>query len=416
MGESAFIDLNSRYKFRFFVNTVLVTSVMMFLHLFIARLYIVDSLPSIVGVLCCVFHLFSPCLYRIHKSYNLCVSSMLFFGTVWITVFSYFNGGIESSVLLWLALIPILAGVLSGKRLLMMAFILVVLVSVSFVIQVYFNSIPFNHLSSEGIRTTKLVHLFGYLVLSFFLSYSFGIKESIRSSEFRNKADYTESLYQVLIHDIKSPLFILKNMINKVSKNYDDDSHISKMKKATYLLDELVESITRSYLYSSNFQSVNKVENSMHTLISDCLQVYHDKFLVKSLRIEVDPSVKHVNVVCDSKVFKKQVLMSLLSNALKFSHENSTISIYVSRHSQYCDLCILDRGIGVPEELVASIFDGGKSISSTGTYGETGTGYGLFIAKKTLKALGGKLFLNSYDDVSPDATIATVRLPLSIMA
>ena len=99
----------------------------------------------------------------------------------------------------------------------------------------------------------------------------------------------------------------------------------------------------------------------------------------------------------------------------KFSYENSTISLYAVKHSKYCDLCILDRGVGIPEELIESVFLGGKSVSSTGTFGETGTGYGLFIAKKTLSSMGGEIFLNSYDDFSPDATIVTVRLPLSIL-
>lgn len=90
----------------------------------------------------------------------------------------------------------------------------------------------------------------------------------------------------------------------------------------------------------------------------------------------------------------KQVLLNLLSNALKFTKEGS-VSVQVERHPGVIALLVVDTGIGVSQEAQARLFqkfaqaEGGHSRE----YG--GTGLGLVICKHLMEMMGGTISLSS---------------------
>jgi signal transduction histidine kinase len=90
----------------------------------------------------------------------------------------------------------------------------------------------------------------------------------------------------------------------------------------------------------------------------------------------------------------KQVLLNLLSNALKFTKEGS-VAVQVERHPGLIALHVVDTGIGVSAEAQARLFqkfaqaEGGHSRE----YG--GTGLGLVISKHLMEMMGGTISLSS---------------------
>ncbi len=90
----------------------------------------------------------------------------------------------------------------------------------------------------------------------------------------------------------------------------------------------------------------------------------------------------------------KQVLLNLLSNALKFTKEG-TVGVQVERHPGYITLLVVDTGIGVSLEAQTRLFqkfaqaDGGHSRE----FG--GTGLGLVICKHLMEMMGGTISLSS---------------------
>ncbi len=84
-----------------------------------------------------------------------------------------------------------------------------------------------------------------------------------------------------------------------------------------------------------------------------------------------------------------QVIVNLLENAIKYSPENSTIEISASTNNTQANLQILDRGIGIPPNDLARVFDKFYRVQRPESI--SGTGLGLSICKGIIETHGGQI-------------------------
>lgn len=115
-----------------------------------------------------------------------------------------------------------------------------------------------------------------------------------------------------------------------------------------------------------------------------------------------------IMLMLDYSLFKR-VLLSLLSNALKFSSATSSVTL-ILRADKQLTATVIDQGIGVlPEdkENIWKLFYRGRNIDN-----HKGLGLGLFIAQQLVEVMSGTITLA--DNPAEQGTIVTVELPLSI--
>lgn len=86
------------------------------------------------------------------------------------------------------------------------------------------------------------------------------------------------------------------------------------------------------------------------------------------------------------------VLINLLTNAIKYSAENSTIQINIQQTENKVEFSVKDTGKGIPEEFLPKVFD--RFFKVPGTE-KTGTGLGLAISKEFIEAMGGTISAES---------------------
>src|SRR5690606_41023993 len=98
------------------------------------------------------------------------------------------------------------------------------------------------------------------------------------------------------------------------------------------------------------------------------------------------------NLYTDPKIFRN-VLINLISNAIKYSHENTLIEIGSLKSDGIWKFTVKDQGIGIPETDKAHIFERFYRANNIGN--EQGTGLGLNIVKKYMEILGGKIYFES---------------------
>jgi len=102
-----------------------------------------------------------------------------------------------------------------------------------------------------------------------------------------------------------------------------------------------------------------------------------------------------------------QVLMNLISNAIKFTPKKGKVSVTVRCQGEELVIGVSDTGIGIPKEALPKIFDRFYSVTR---YGKPiqGTGLGLSIVKKIVMVHGGRIEVESEPD---HGTTFTVFLP-----
>ena len=93
----------------------------------------------------------------------------------------------------------------------------------------------------------------------------------------------------------------------------------------------------------------------------------------------------------------RQVILNLLSNALKFTHEGEVVLEVERSGAEPGDLrfSVRDTGIGIPSDRLQSLFKSFSQIDASNHRKYGGTGLGLVISKQIVEAMGGTIFVNT---------------------
>jgi len=180
----------------------------------------------------------------------------------------------------------------------------------------------------------------------------------------------------------------LTNFINDILEINKIESNKAQIENIPFNLKELLENI----------------KNSLKELAKDNSN---------SFKFEIDSNIPDYLIGDPTKL--SQILLNLINNALKFTHQGSVIVIakLSSLEDKKAKLFfeVTDTGIGIPEDKLESIFDSFSqgSIGINRKYG--GTGLGLTIVKKLVETLGGNIKLESIVDKGSSFTF---QLPFNV--
>ncbi len=105
-----------------------------------------------------------------------------------------------------------------------------------------------------------------------------------------------------------------------------------------------------------------------------------------------------------------RVIDNLIANGLKFSRPETPINIGISKSSDLCIIKITDFGIGIPQHLLALLFDQFSKAGRPGLKGEKSIGLGLHISKQIIEQHGGTLTVESTEN---EGTTFQIAIPLA---
>ena len=111
-------------------------------------------------------------------------------------------------------------------------------------------------------------------------------------------------------------------------------------------------------------------------------------------------------VLANKLAFESHVLANLISNAIKYSPENSTVKVTTIADEKYIEVIVADEGAGVPLSQVDKLFTKQKVKSKLGTKAEIGSGVGLSMVKMFMDSFKGEVFYRE----SSAAAVFVLRL------
>ncbi|MFW6275844.1 MAG: sensor histidine kinase, partial [bacterium] len=205
----------------------------------------------------------------------------------------------------------------------------------------------------------------------------------------------------VIAHELKSPFQALigfSELLAEELKNSDNDyksyaNIILDTSRNTY---QLLESLIEWGKSSQNDKPVKLTRLNLAQQVNDCIVLLDSMASLKNIRI-VSCISDDIFVFTDKSMLLT-ILRNLVSNALKFSRNDSKVFI---RSNPYIDeegrteIIVEDSGTGMSESLVKSLFKENIFHSINGTNGEKGSGLGLYICKEFLRKLHGEISVSS---------------------
>lgn len=202
-------------------------------------------------------------------------------------------------------------------------------------------------------------------------------------------------LFSVLTHDVRAPL----NNVNMVVEMIQDDLGDGEMKKIMgKLKTEISDKITMvngllqwSYKQLEGVQ-LNKKECDLDVVLTSIKQEFERIAKDKDLGIELNVNCQHLFV---DESMLKVMLRNLTSNAIKFSEKGQRIVLWSLSNPDYIDIGVRDFGRGLDPDWFGKIESGGKPMTTKGTKGEKGTGFGLLITKDFVELNGGEIICES---------------------
>ena len=222
-----------------------------------------------------------------------------------------------------------------------------------------------------------------------------------------------KKLLRILSHDLANLLMINYGSISALKKLLvtEDEKVIKNLDRIQFASDrqkELIEKVRNFDASKDKLNAAEIKEYNLADLLNESLTVFEDQLNAKGINVRLENfSDENSYIHVDRVLFSNNVLNNIISNAIKFSEDNSEILVIINEDDKGTTLKIRDRGIGIPEDILKNIFDGGVDISRPGLNGEAGTGFGMGLLKSTLDIFNCIVEVKSHEKESNETEHGT---------
>ncbi len=226
----------------------------------------------------------------------------------------------------------------------------------------------------------------------------------------RHKSEFLANMS----HELRTPLNsiigfseVLKDKmfgdLNPKQAEYVQDIHT-----AGRHLHSLIDDILDLSKIEAGRMELQLSQFDLHSLISDAVTVVHERAKSKDIVLDVAVPESLGEIKADERKLK-QILLNLLSNALKFTPKGGKITITAVAHNPRVEISVADTGIGIAPADQEIIFEEFRQAPHGDSREREGTGLGLALARKFVEMHGGRIWVES--EVGKGSTF-TFNLPV----
>lgn len=209
-----------------------------------------------------------------------------------------------------------------------------------------------------------------------------------------------DKLFSIISHDLKNPLHIILALSDVLTGETDDISSEEKVqiakdiRKSAKTLRKILDDLLNWAKLKQNLITFNPKSLNLSELVNDAFLNSFDNARDKNIIININVD-ENLCVFGDENLLKS-LFRNLVTNAVKFSYENSEIDISAELTEEKDILVkVKDYGMGMPIELAENLFELGYKIQRMGTNNEPSTGLGLQIVKHITEVHNAKIWFET---------------------
>lgn len=219
-----------------------------------------------------------------------------------------------------------------------------------------------------------------------------------RNEELAQTSRNKDRLISIVTHDLRTPVLAQKQMLDNICRNFDKmpaedvKENCELVKESAHSLNDQITNLAQWVSLRNGKLKNNPIRFSPYRVVKQCVETQSANISAKSLKVHND--IARDTIAFDDMNIVRTVVQNLLSNAVKFSFPEGEIHIGIDDGF----LTVTDNGTGISEQRKKEIFEPKKEASS-GTAGEKGMGFGLFVCNCLLEEIGSTLKVESEEGV-----------------
>lgn len=339
----------------------------------------------------------------------------VFVGGFAIIILTYYSGGLWSAIYPWIISIPVLALLVVNRN----AGIFWGLVSFGIMVWIGLLAIQGVALPIQynlEMKTEWFVSIIpGLLLIIMVVSMVFESEQRKAVSDLEDKnevlalqkatiekqtkdleklLDEKDQIIRIMAHDLKNPLAnisSLSELLKDMKSPKDQIEIIGMIEQVTGKAQHLIAKVLDMAILEQGGIVIHVEELDLLTIINDAIDELRELGNRKNISISLESDVNSCTIRSD-KTYLLLVFENLISNALKFSNREASVSVKVHRTGDKVQVKVMDEGPGVKPEEEHLLFKKFSILSARPTAGENSTGIGLSLVKTYLEKLNGKIW------------------------
>ena len=234
-----------------------------------------------------------------------------------------------------------------------------------------------------------------------------------QNAELRATLSNRDKMYSVIAHDLRSPMASIRMVLNLVVASTSPElvgpelyELLDKANKESEDVHDLLDNMLKWTKSQTGRLNVVIQDLDLNDIIPGVVDIFEMIAQTKRIKLNLQMSDGPLVVTADNDMLKT-VVRNFLSNAIKFSPEDSSIEIIMSKEGEFAKVSVRDHGVGIAADRLGSIFHKGETTYGTG--GEEGSGLGLQLCQDFARKIGGDCMVES---VEGEGSTFSVLIPL----
>jgi signal transduction histidine kinase len=235
------------------------------------------------------------------------------------------------------------------------------------------------------------------------------ILQAKQAAEQANRAK--EKFLSTMSHELRTPISTIKSLSQYLSMGVrgpvtdEQADYLERIEDAADYLDALISDILDFARLEAGSIETTLAPVQVEEALQRAESLVEVRFDEEELTYEREPFPSDLYVRADPDRLQ-QILLNLLTNAIKFTPKGGTVAVEVEKTADALHISVRDTGVGIADDKQPHIFD--PFVQSDGSGG--GVGLGLAISRDLATAMNGTL---TVDSVENEGATFTLTLPLS---
>lgn len=215
--------------------------------------------------------------------------------------------------------------------------------------------------------------------------------------ELKTKNKVRDKIFSIIAHDLKSPFNGLLGISNYLTANFNKFSSeellkfIQLMNQSAKQLFDTVENLLEWSLTKMKGDEPKPEIINLKNMIDNAVSLLLNCAFHKNIKL-ITSIDSNIFAFADKNMLDC-ILRNLISNAIKFTHNEGTVEIKAEGKLSYVFVTITDTGIGINEKNMKDLFNARRTTNGTGN--EKGSGLGLSLCKEFIEINGGDIWVES---------------------